>query len=494
MRIESAELARHGTAVRVRLAGGKSKLLRWIDLARVLGDPDPTASRMLDARPAGDGLEVDLSGGSTWHLAPHHLVGPGDRQIDLVVTTRGTLITCDDIACDDSGGPSTLATLEGGVVLVGGGKIRWVGASKDVNRSGYDLAAAQHIDAGTRLISPGLVDCHAHPIFAGNRADEFARRAAGQTYQEIARAGGGIVATVHATRAADFDELVEASCRRLDRALRSGTTTIEAKSGYDLTVDGELRMLAVGQAIDSLHAVDVETTLLGAHALPPERADEREGYVADCAGPMVAGAVRDELCRAIDVYCDDGAFTLDEARHILSAGRAAGLAVRGHVGQFADLGCAELVAELGGTSVDHVEQISDRGIRALAANSVVAVMLPGACVQLRMAPPPVAAMRAAGVAFAVATDMNPGSSLGETLPVQMWLATTHFGMSVEEAWLGVTRVAARVLARPDIGVLVPGATADLVIWDAEHPADIPYRYDRGATLVSQVIKAGRLVG
>src|SRR5690606_5257612 len=391
---------------------------------------------------------------------------------------------------DEGDGP--LGVVQGGAVLIGGGRVRWVGPRSDIGRSGLDLSGARRLDAGARLVTPGLIDCHAHPVFAGDRADEFARRAAGQGYLAIARAGGGIAATVKATRAAPFDELVRLTSARLDRALACGTTTMEAKSGYDLTVDGELRMLEVAAAVDSLHPIDVEPTLLGAHALPPDRAGEpdlRAAYVAEVAEQMVPRAASAGLCRAVDVYCDEGAFTLEETRRILRAARDAGLQLRAHVGQFRDLGAAELVAELGGLSVDHVEQIGPQGIRALAAHAVVAVMLPGACVQLRMAPPPVAALREAGVALALATDLNPGSSLSESLPLQMWLATTHYGMPVEEAWLGVTRHAARALGRSDIGWLGPGAAADLVVWDAGHPAEVPYHY--GWSRVRQVIKAGR---
>jgi imidazolonepropionase len=197
------------------------------------------------------------------------------------------------------------------------------------------------------------------------------------------------------------------------------------------------------------------------------------------------------MATAVDVYCDEGAFTLDETRAILEAARASGLALRAHAGQFADLGCAELIAELGGVSADHVENVSDAGIAAMAAAGVVAVMLPGACVQLRMTPPRVEAFRAAGVAMAVASDMNPGTSYCETLPVNMWLATTHYGMTVEETWLGVTAIAARVLGRDDIGTIAVGQLADLCLWDAESPAEIPYRF--GANLLHSVVKRGAVV-
>jgi imidazolonepropionase len=491
MRIDAARVARGGTALEVVWSGGRAQEVRWIDLAPLFGDPDPRGSRIAAARPAGPAaadLEVELAGGGIERVPGDWLVGPGERQVDLVVETAGRVMTC------DGGEADPLGVVTGGAVLVGGGRIRWVGPRGEIDRSGLDLSRARRLDAGSRLVSPGLIDCHAHPVFAGDRAGEFAERAAGRSYLEIAGAGGGIAATVNPTRAASAGDLIALTCARLDRALAWGTTTMEAKSGYDLTIEGELRMLEVARAADALHAVDLEPTLLGAHALPPDRAGEpdlRARYVAEVAEQMIPRAAAAGLCRAVDVYCDQGAFTRDETRRILDAARAAGLLLRAHVGQFADLGAAELVAELGGLSVDHVEKISQAGASALAAHSVVAVMLPGACVQLRLAPPPVAMLRRAGVALAVASDLNPGSSLSEALPIQMWLATTHYGMTVEEAWLGVTRIAARALGRADLGWLGPGAAGDLVIWEAEHPAEVPYHY--GANRVLRVIKSGRPV-
>ena len=407
-----------------------------------------------------------------------------EAAADLVIENAGLLLT----ACGDEGDP--LGLVPGGALIAGGGEILWMGPSSELSRCGLDLSRAERVDAEGRLVTPGLVDCHAHPIFAGNRADEFARRTRGEGYLEIAAAGGGIAATVEPTREASFEEHLELLQGRLRRALAAGTTTMEAKSGYDLTVDGELRMLEIAKAAAAESPVTLIPTLLGAHFIPPERKHDREGYVRDVAERMVPEAADRGLAAAVDVYCDEGAFTLDETRRILEAGKRAGLEVRGHVGQFADLGAAQLVAELGGRSVDHVEQISADGIAALAAARVTAVMLPGACVQLRLPVPPVAALRAAGVKLAVASDLNPGTSYSETLPTQMWLATTHYGMTVEEAWLGVTRHAADVLDRPELGRLEVGARGDAVIWDAEHPAEICYHY--GVDLVWDVIAAGRV--
>ncbi|HTL34616.1 MAG TPA: imidazolonepropionase, partial [Kofleriaceae bacterium] len=327
--------------------------------------------------------------------------------------------------------------IDHGAVAIEGGNVTWTGGSDRRPRGDRE------IDAGGRLVTPGLIDCHTHAIFAGNRANEFAMRARGQGYLEIAAAGGGINATLGPTRAATDLELIALMSARLDLALRGGTTTLEVKTGYDLTAAGEIRLLrCIGQAQRAQRLVP---TLL-AHLVPPDRRETRDEFVREIVEQWIPQAAAERLAASVDVYCDEGAFTLAESAAILGAAKQAGLAVRGHVGQFADLGAADLLAKLGALSADHVEQISDAGIAALATSGTVAVMLPGACVQLRLPVPPIGKLRAAGVPLAIASDMNPGSSHCETLPIQMWLATTHFGMTVEEAWLGVTRHAARALA------------------------------------------------
>jgi imidazolonepropionase len=315
-------------------------------------------------------------------------------------------------------------------------------------------------------------------VFAGNRAGEYGLRARGATYPEIAAAGGGIAATLRATRAASAAELTRLAVERARTARAAGVTTLEAKSGYHLDLDGEVAQLeAIAAAARAAGTPRLVPTLL-AHVVPPEAKADRDAYVARFAAELVPRVAAARLATSVDVYCDQGAFTLDETRTILAAARAAGLGVRAHVGQFADLGGAELLAELGALSADHLEQVSDAGIAALAAAGTVAVMLPVACVQLRMAPPPVERLRAAGVPLAVASDLNPGTGWCESLSVPLWLATTHYGMTVDEAWLGVTRHAARALGRADLGHLAPGAIADLVQWDTDEPADIPYRFTK----------------
>lgn len=385
------------------------------------------------------------------------------------------VMTCDPERLD-------LGIVERGALAISGGTIAWVGCSDERPRGEHEL------DAGGRLVTPGLVDCHTHAIFAGERAAEFGMRAAGKSYLEIARAGGGIAASLGPTRAASDGELIAALSVRLDAALAGGTTTIEVKSGYDLTVAGELRLLACVAAAAARRGQRVVPTLL-AHLVPPDRAADRAAFVAELCAQLIPRAAQARTAVSVDVYCDEGAFTLAESRAILAAARAVGLDVRGHAGQFRDLGAAELISELGGRSADHLEQVSDAGVAALAGAGTVAVMLPGACVQLRLPVPPVERLRRAGVAMAVATDMNPGSSFCETLPIQMWLATTHFGMTVDEAWLAVTRHAARALGA-NAGALVRGARADLIVWDCDDPAYVPYRYGAGARLIDAIFVAG----
>lgn len=398
--------------------------------------------------------------------------------------TRAHVVTCAGSAGDP------LGAIVDGAVLTDGDRIAWVGADADAwaAAGALGLTVDDRQDLGGRLLTPGLIDCHTHAVFAGDRAHEFALRAAGASYQDIAAAGGGIAATTGPTRAASVDTLVALTLDRLARARAGGTTTIEIKTGYDLTVAGELRLLDVIARVATATPQTVVPTLL-CHLIPAERRADRAAYVDELADTLVPRAVG--RATSVDVYCDDGAFTRAETERLLTAATRAGLAVRAHVGQFADLDGAGLVASLGGRSIDHVEQISAAQIAAVAAAGTVAVMLPGACVQLRLPVPPVAALRAAGVAMAIATDLNPGSSLSEALPLQLWLATTHYGMTVPEAWLGVTRHAARALGLTDRGVLAPGARADLCVWDADHPATIPYHY--GGQRPSQVVIAGDVV-
>lgn len=381
-----------------------------------------------------------------------------------------------------------LGLVPNAAIVIEGEAIAWIGPASDLPTM---AAASNSVDLGGRLVSPGLVDCHAHPIFAGRRADEFARRARGDHYLDIAREGGGIMATVRATREAGREKLASLASARLGYALEAGTTTMEAKSGYDLRSEGELRLLSVAAEVSAQQPVTLRPTLLGAHALPPEYADDRDGFVAMVIDEMIPMVASLGAAEAVDVYCDEGAFTLSETRAILEAARHHKLATKAHIGQFADLGAAQLLAELGSLSGDHLEEVSADGMRAMASASVVATLLPGACVQLKMTPPPVEGLRAAGVCMALGSDLNPGTSNSQSLPLAMWLATTHLGLSVEEAWLGVTRNAARALGDTSLGRLAQNLPADIVVWNAEVPAEVPYHF--GINLVNAVYKNGALV-
>ena len=393
-----------------------------------------------------------------------------------VVIHNARVVTCDPAR-------PGLGVIDHGAIAVAGSTIRWVGPSAERPRGDREF------DAGGRLVTPGLVDCHTHAIFAGDRAHEFALRAAGKSYLEIAQAGGGIAASLGPTRAATDAALIASLGDRLDAALAGGTTTIEVKSGYDLTLDGELRLLRCVAAAAASRGQRIVPTLL-AHLVPPERAASRAAFVAELCEQLIPRVAQDRLATSVDAYCDEGAFTLAETRAIFTAAGAARLRVRGHAGQFRDLGAAELIGEHAGLSADHVEQVSDAGIAALARAASVAVMLPGACVQLRLPVPPVERLRRAGVAMAVASDLNPGSSYCETLPIQMWLATTHFGMTVEEVWLGVTRHAATALGMVGAGTILPGARGDLILWGCDEPADVPYRYGRATPLIDAIWVGG----
>lgn len=381
-----------------------------------------------------------------------------------------------------------LGLIDDGAVVVHDGRITWIGAHADVDRSlGYDTI----IDGAGGLLSPGLIDCHTHLPFGGDRANEFAMRAAGANYAEIAAAGGGIVATVAATQALTDAALCALIVERAAMLHATGITTVEAKSGYELTVDGELRSLRCIASAKASSAVNLEATLL-AHVVPVAarmNATTRAAWITAFIDDIIVAAARDQLATSVDVYCDEGAYTLDEASAIWRAAHSAGLAVRGHIGQFADLGAADILAELGAASADHLEQISVEGAQALARAGTVGVMIPTACVQLKQAPPPVAMLRQAGMRLAIASDLNPGTSYAMGLNVPMWLATTHYGMTVEETWLGVTRHAAAALRRPDLGQITVGHRADFALWNTDHPASIPYRI--GDNLLAGVWRSGQ---
>jgi imidazolonepropionase len=377
----------------------------------------------------------------------------------------------------------------GGTVAVAGERIAWSGPTDELPPE----ASTETWDVGGRLVTPGLVDCHTHLVFGGDRSAEWEQRLAGATYEEIAAAGGGIRSTVAATRAATDDELLAGAVHRAGRLAATGVTTIEVKSGYGLDLDTELRMLAVARRIPDHVPVDVVTTFLGAHAVPPERQGDADGYIerlCEDVLPVVAGS---GLADAVDGFCERIAFSAEQLDRVFAAATALGLRVKVHADQLGDGGGAALAARHHALSADHLEHASPGGIAALAEAGTVAVLLPGAAYVLDdPAVPPVAALRAARVPMAVASDCNPGTSPLVSLPLAMHLACTRFGLTVEEALAGVTTAAARALGLAGTaGTLAAGARADLVVWDAERPAEIAYWL--GAPPVHAVVKAGRLV-
>ena len=379
-----------------------------------------------------------------------------------------------------------------GAVGVRGGRIAWVGADRDVPAG---AGTPVELDAEGGLVTPGLVDCHTHLVHAGSRAAEWEARLGGATYQELAARGGGILATVRATRAAaagagGVDALVAASRPRLEALLATGVTTVEVKSGYGLDGPTELAMLAAARRLGQLLPVAVVPTFLGAHAVPPEFGGRPDAYVDFLVGLLPEAAAAGAA--AVDGYCEAGAFSAAQLdRLFLAAGRA-GLRVKLHAGQFTDQGGAALVASHRGLSADHLEHVSAAGLEALDAAGTVAVLLPGASLTLRdPARPPVAALRALGVPMAVATDCNPGTSPLTSLTAAMSLACTLYGLGPGEALAGATRAAARALGLDDRGVIAPGLRADLCLWRAEGAADLCQGL--GAPPLAARVVAGRHV-
>jgi len=370
-------------------------------------------------------------------------------------------------------------------LLIDGDRIAWAGPRSDAPK-GHET-----LDFQGRLVTPGLIDCHTHIVFGGNRAAEFELRLQGASYEDVARAGGGILSTVTATRMATEDDLIAQALPRLDAIMAQGATTVEIKSGYGLTVQDELKMLRVARRLGTLRPVTITATHLAAHAIPPEYKGNPDAYIEDVAIPSLRAAHAEGLVDAVDAFCETIAFTPAQVDRLFTAARALGLRVKLHAEQLSDQGGAELAARHAALSADHLEHLSTAGIAAMARAGTVATILPGAFYTLRDTHlPPVAALRAAGVPMAVATDCNPGSSPMTSLPLAMNMACTMFRMTPEEALLGTTAHAARALGLPDRGTLAAGQRADLAIWDVTHPAELSYRI--GAEALHRTVIAGQI--
>jgi imidazolonepropionase len=365
-----------------------------------------------------------------------------------------------------------LGAVEDGLLAVRGGLIAYAGAAADAQA----IDATETIRCEGRWMTPGLVDCHTHLVYAGDRAAEFEMRLAGATYEEIALAGGGILSTVRATRAADEAELARQGLPRLDHLIAEGVTTVEIKSGYGLEADAELRQLRAAGALAQMREIGIARTLLAAHALPPEFREDRAGYIRLICETIIPAAAREGLADAVDAFCEGIAFSAEETAQVFAAAQAHGLAVKLHADQLSDTGGAALAARFGALSADHLEWANGEGIAAMAKTDTVAVMLPAAYYVLRDThPPPIEAFRRASVAMAVATDSNPGTAPITSPLLAMNMAATLFRMTIEECLLGFTRIAAQALGRADIGVLAAGKRADLCLWDIERPAELVYR-------------------
>ncbi len=381
--------------------------------------------------------------------------------------------------------------IEDGAIAWREGRIAWLGSTAKLPRA-FDALRATALDAHGALLTPGLIDAHTHLVFAGERAHEFEQRLEGIGYEAIARAGGGILATVRATRAADEASLLTASLPRALALLADGVTTLEIKSGYALDSEGEASMLRVARRIGSELGIDVRTTLLGLHALPPEFSDQRADYVREVCTQWLPRLHAEGLVDAVDAFCEGIGFSATETRQMFGAARALGLPVKLHADQLSNLHGAALAAEFGALSADHLECTDARGVAALAAAGTVAMLLPGSFYALRETRlPPIAALRAARVPMAVATDLNPGTSPLRSLRVAMNMACTLFGLTPLEALRGVTVHAARALALTGRGRLATGLRADLVLWDAATPAELSYWI--GGTLTRMVIAGGTRV-
>lgn len=354
-----------------------------------------------------------------------------------------------------------------------GGVIAWLGRRADVPAA-YE--GAPTTDLGGRLVTPGLIDCHTHLVYGGHRAVEFEMRLNGASYEEVARAGGGIISTVTDTRAASLDDLVTSALPRLDALIAEGVTTVEIKSGYGLNREVELRMLRAARRLADLRPVTIKTTYLGAHAVPPEYAGDPDRYIDDVCIPTLRAAHEEGLVDAVDAFCEGIAFQPAQVRRVFEAASALGLPVKIHAEQLSNLGGAAMAAGFGALSADHIEYLDDAGVQAMAHAGTVAVLLPGAFYALRETQaPPLDALRARQVPIAVATDANPGSSPMTSLLLAMNMAATLFRMTPEETLAGVTRNAALALGLADRGLIALGMRADLAIWDVDIPAELSYR-------------------
>ena len=411
------------------------------------------------------------------------------KEVDLLIKNAEELLTL----FPSSEGESGLGMIKNGTVAIKEGKIFWIGKTEECPKE-ISLGRGGHeIDAAGKVVMPGLIDAHTHLIFAGSRENEFEQRIQGLSYLDIAEKGGGILSTVEATRKASFDELFSLGKERLDRMLYKGVTTIEAKSGYGLSLNDEIKILKVMRALQEVHAVEIVPTFLGAHTLPKEFRNVRTRYIDLLTKEMIPRVAEERLAEFCDVFCEERAFTLEEAKKILETGKDYGLRPKIHADQLSPGGGAELAAEVGAFSADHLEHVSQKGIKKMAEKEVTAVLLPGASFFLAMKKfPPAREMIKQGVSVSLATDLNPGSSMTESLPLMMTMGCIMYKMVPREVIQGTTIHAARSMGREkEIGSLEVGKQADILLLAIPNYRYLPYHF--GVDHVEAVIKKGEVV-
>jgi imidazolonepropionase len=385
-------------------------------------------------------------------------------------------------------GDDEYGTIEDGTIAIRDGLIEWIGAGADCPNA----TAGETRSIEGQWLTPALIDCHTHLVFGGDRAGEFERRLQGESYEEIAAAGGGILATVRATRASDADELFASASERLRALVNEGVATVEIKSGYGLDVENELKMLEVARKLAADGPADVQSTLLAAHTVPPEYKNRADDYINLLCDELLPAVRERGLADAVDAYCETIAFDAIQVAKLFRRAQELGLPVKLHADQLSDCGGAELAAHFSALSADHLEYTSAAGVRAMAAVDTVAVLLPGAFLTLNETQrPPVAALRESGVPLAVATDCNPGTSPLCSIQLAMWLATRVFGLTPAECLAGTTRNAALALGLADRGVLAAGKRADIAAWDVGHPRELAYWLGRNP--LSDLLIAGQRI-
>ncbi|MBD1584599.1 imidazolonepropionase [Pseudoalteromonas sp. S16_S37] len=404
-------------------------------------------------------------------------------EVDLVITNVKLATMNPDI-------PSPYGLLEQGAIMIKNGKIAWVGQQSDMPQ--FDALATPLHDGKGQLVTPGLIDCHTHILFAGNRATEFEQRLNGVSYQQIAQSGGGIASTVRATRQADMESLFVKGKTRLNSLLREGVTTVESKSGYGLDCENEMKLLEVNKLLNEHHPVDIQSTFLGAHALPPEYKDRADDYIDLVCEQMLPLVAEQNLAVAVDVFCENVGFSYEQTKKVFTKAQQLGLKIKCHAEQLSNQHGSELVAQFSGLSADHIEYLDEQGVIAMAKAGTTAVVLPGAFYFLRETQlPPIELLRKHQVPMAIASDFNPGTAPLCSLRLMLNMACTLFKMTPLEALQGVTIHAAKALGLNDRGLLKEGMRADIALWDIEHPAQLSYQF--GVSDLSNLWISGKLI-